>query len=60
MWEEEQDFEILNEAEGYDLNDEDTEDLIYSELDPSDDEYEDEDSDVFEYEANFYYDEEDE
>jgi hypothetical protein len=60
MWEEEQDFEILDEAEEYDLNDEDTEDLVYSELDSSDDEYEDEDSDMFEYEANFYYDEEDE
>ena len=60
MWEEEQDFEILDEAEEYDLNDEDTENLVYSELDSSDDEYEDENSDVFEYEANFYYDEEDE
>ncbi len=58
MWEEEKDFEILGEVDAYDMNDESTGDFIYSELDPSVDE--NENSDVFDYEADFYHDEEDE
>ncbi|MCP4256139.1 MAG: hypothetical protein GY774_01270 [Planctomycetes bacterium] len=58
MWEEEQDFEILGEVDAYDMNDESAGDFIYSELDPSVDE--NENSDVFDYEADFYNDEEDE
>ena len=59
MWDEEKDFEILDKAEEYDL-DESTNDFLYPELDPSADEDENENSDIFEYEAGFYYDEEDE
>ena len=59
MWEEEQDFEILEEVEEHDLNDDSNDDLLFLEMDSSADE-ENENSDVFEYEANFYYDEEDE
>ena len=58
MWDEEKDFEIIDEAEEYDSNDESTGDFLYPELDPSAEEGEN--SDVFEYEADFYYDEEDE
>ena len=57
MWDEEKDFEIINEEEEYDMN-ENTGDFLYPEMDSSDDEYENENSDVFEYEADFYYDEE--
>ena len=39
---------------------ESNDDFLYPELDPSADEEVTEDSDVFEYEAGFYYDEEDE
>ncbi len=60
MWDEEKDFEILDEVEEYDLNDESTDDFLYPELDSSADKDENENSDVFEYEADFYYDEEDE
>jgi hypothetical protein len=59
MWDEEKDFEIIDEAEEYDMNDENTDDFLYPEMDSSDDEYENENSDVFDYEADFYYDEED-
>ena len=58
MWDEEKDFEILDEAEGYDLHDESSIDYLYPELDPSAEKDENENSDVFEYEADFYYDEE--
>ena len=58
MWEEERDFEILEEVEEYNLNDDSNDDLLFQELDSTTDE--NENSDVFEYEANFYYDEEDE
>jgi hypothetical protein len=58
MWEEEKDFEILGEVDAYEMNDESTGDFIYSELDSSVDE--NENSDVFDYEADFYHDEEDE
>lgn len=58
MWDEEKDFEIIDEQEEYDMN-ENTDDFLYPEMDSSDDEYENENSDVFEYEADFYYDEED-
>ena len=58
MWDEEKDFEIMDEVEEYDFNEESTDDFLYSDLDPSDDEAEN--SDVFKYESNFYYDEEDE
>ncbi len=60
MWDEEQDFEIMDEVEEYDFNDESPGDFLYSELDPSADEDENENSDVFDYEADFYHDEEDE
>lgn len=58
MWDEDKDFEIMDEVEEYDFNEESTGDFSYADLDLSDDEAEN--SDVFEYEANFYYDEEDE
>lgn len=57
MWDEEKKIEILDEVEEYDLDDESSDDSLYSELDPSADE--NENSDVFEYETDFYYDEED-
>jgi len=60
MWDEEKDFEILDKVEEYDLDAESNDDFPYPELDPSADEDVNEDSDVFEYEAGFYYDEEDE
>lgn len=60
MWEEEKDFEILDEVEEHDLNDESTDDFLFPELDPSADENENENSDFFEYEADFYYEKEDE
>ena len=60
MWDEEKDFEILDKAEDYDMDDESNDDFQYPELDPSADEDGSENSDVFEYEADFYYDEEDE
>jgi hypothetical protein len=60
MWDEEKDFEILDEVEEYDMNDESTDHFLYPEMDPSADENENENSDVFEYEADFYYDKEDE
>jgi hypothetical protein len=59
MWDEEKDFEILDEVEEYDL-DESTDDSLHPELDPSTNEDENENSDVFEYEVDFNYDEEDE
>ena len=58
MWEEEKDFEISGEVEAYDINDESTNDFLYPELDPSAEEDENENSDGFEYEADFYNDEE--
>jgi hypothetical protein len=60
MWDEEKDFEILDEVEEYDLDAESNDDFLYPELDPSAEEDVNQDSDVFEYEAGFYYDEEDE
>ncbi len=60
MWDEEKDFEILDKAEEYDLDDESNDDFRYPELNLSADEDENENSDVFEYEAGFYSDEEDE
>jgi hypothetical protein len=60
MWDEEKDFEILDKAEECDLDDESTDDSMHPELDPSTNEDENENSDVFEYETDFYYDEEDE
>ena len=59
MWDEEKDFEILDEVEENDL-DESTYDFLHTELDPSSEKDENENSDVFEYEAGFYSDEEDE
>ena len=59
MWDEEKDFEILDEVDKYDL-DESTYDFLHTELDPSAEKDENENSDVLEYEADFYYDEEDE
>ena len=59
MWDEEKDFEILDQAEEYDLDDESNDDFQYPELNLSADEDGNENSDVFEYEADFYYDEED-
>ncbi len=59
MWDEEKDFEILDEVEEYDL-DESTDDSLHPELDTSTNEDENENSDVFEYETDFYHDEEDE
>ena len=59
MWDEEKDFEILDKVEEYDLHDENSDDHLYSELELSADEDENENSDVFEYEAGFYFDEED-
>ena len=58
MWEEEKEFEILGEIEAYDFNDDTTGDFMYAELDSSVDE--NENSDVFDYEDDFYNDEEDE
>ena len=58
MWDEEKDFEILDQAEEYDLDDESNDDFQYPELNLSADEDGNENSDVFEYEADFYYDEE--
>ena len=60
MWDEEKDFEILDKVEEYDPDDESTDDFLDMELDPSADEDENENSDVFEYENDFYFDEEDE
>lgn len=60
MWDEEKDFEILDKAEEYDLDDESNDDFRYPELSLSADEDGNENSDVFEYDADFYYDEEDE
>ena len=57
MWDEEKDFEILDEVEEYDL-DESTYDFLQTELDPSAEKEENENSDVFGYEADFYHDEE--
>ncbi len=58
MWDEEKDFEILDQAEEYDLDDESSDDFLYPEVDPTANEDGNENSDVFEYEADFYYDEE--
>lgn len=58
MWDEEKDFEILDKAEDYDLDDESNDDFRCPELNLSADEDGNENSDVFEYEADFYYDEE--
>jgi hypothetical protein len=60
MWDEEKDFEILDKVEEYEPDDESNDDFQYRELDLSADEDENENSDVFEYEVGFYYDEEDE
>jgi hypothetical protein len=60
MWDEEKDFEILDQAEEYDLDDESNDDFGYPESNLSADEDGNENSDVFEYEAGFYSDEEDE
>lgn len=60
MWDEEKDFEILDKADEYDLDDESNDDFRYPELDLSAEKDGNENSDVFEYEADFYYDEEDE
>ena len=60
MWDEEKDFEILDKAEEYDPDDESTDDFQYPELNLSADEDGNENSDVFEYETDFYHDEEDE
>ena len=57
---EEKDFEILDKAEEYDLDDESNDDFRHPELNLSADEDENKNNDVFEYEADFYYDEEDE
>jgi hypothetical protein len=59
MWDEEQDFEIMDEVEKYDFNEESSGEFLYSELDPPADEDVNENSDVFEYEADFYNDEDD-
>ena len=59
MWDEEKDFEILDKVEEHDLHDENSDDYVYPELDLDDEEDENENSDVFDYEAGFYYDEED-
>lgn len=60
MWDEEKDFEILDKAEEYDLDDDSNDDFRHPELNLSADEDGNENSDVFEYDADFYYDEEDE
>jgi len=60
MWDEKKDFEILDQAEEYDVDDESSDDFLYLEVDPTANEDGNENSDVFEYEADFYYDEEDE
>ena len=60
MWDEEKDFEILDKVEECDLDDEGNDDFLYPELNLSADEDENENSDVFEYETDFYHDEEDE
>ena len=59
MWEEEQDFETLEEVEEHDFTEDSNEDLLFTELDPTTED-ENENTDVFEYESNFYYDEDDE
>jgi hypothetical protein len=59
MWDEEKDFEILDKVEEYDPDDESNDDFQYPEVNLSDNEDINENSDVFEYEAGFYYDEED-
>ncbi|MDT8301942.1 MAG: hypothetical protein RQ760_10700 [Sedimentisphaerales bacterium] len=59
MWDEEKDFEILDKVEEHDLHDDNSDDYLYPELDLDDKEDENEDSDIFDYEAGFYYDEED-
>jgi hypothetical protein len=56
MWDEEKEFEILEEVQEYDLDDETIDDFPHPELNPSADE--NEYNDVFEYEADFYYDDE--
>ena len=56
MWETEKEFEILEEVEQYDLEDEITDEFPYPELNLS----VDKDNDVFEYEGDLNYDEEDE
>ncbi len=58
MLDEEKDFEILDKTEEYDPYDESNDDFQYPELNLSADEDGNENSDVFEYEAGFYYDEE--
>ena len=60
MWDEEKDFEILDKVEEYDLDDESNDDFGCPESNLSADEDENENSDVFEYEAGFTSDEEDE
>jgi hypothetical protein len=60
MWDEEKDFEILDQSEEYDLDDKSTDDFQYAESNLSADDDGNENSDVFEYEAGFYSDEEDE
>ena len=58
MWDEEKDFEILDKVEEYDLDDESNDDFQDPELNLPADEDGNENSDVFEYEAGFYYDDE--
>jgi hypothetical protein len=58
MLDEEKDFEILDKVEECDLDEESNDDFLYPELNLSADEDGNENSDVFEYEAGFYYDEE--
>ncbi len=61
MWEPEKEFEILEEAGQYDLENEINDEFPCLELEPSADEDEDEneDNDVLGYEGDFCYDEED-
>ena len=58
MWDEEKDFDILDKAEDHDPDDEITDDVLYPELEPYAYEDENENSDVFEYETDFYHDDE--
>ena len=60
MWDEEKDFEILDKVEEHDLDDDSNDDFLYPDLNLTDNEDGNENSDVFEYEDGFYFDEEDE
>ena len=50
MWEEEKEFEILHDLHEHELSDEHNDDFLHHDLEPSDDE----DIDLFEYEADLY------